>query len=52
MRDDSWRAGGGRDAYTKRPRTRLFEGDQDLDHVLEVQIVEHAALDLLLHRFR
>ena len=58
MRDDVWRARGGRDAYTKEPRTRILEDDQNVDHVLEVQKVEFAALDLLhtnhelLNRFR
>jgi len=42
MRDDVWRARGERDAYTEEPRARILEVEQNVDHVLEVQIVEHA----------
>jgi hypothetical protein len=59
MRDDVWRARGGRDAYTNSPRARILEAEQNVDHVLEVQIVEHAVFQAtqpvnreLLDRFR
>ena len=58
MRDDVWSQRGGRDAYTNKPRARIAEDEQNVDHVLEVQLLEHAALDLLstnhelLNRFR
>jgi len=42
MREDVWRERGGLDAYTQRPRVRIQEAEQNVDHVLEVQIVEHA----------
>jgi hypothetical protein len=47
MRDDIWLERGGRDAYTQKPRAFIREDEQNVDHVLEVQLVEHAALDLL-----
>ena len=42
MRDAVWRERDGIDAYTERPRKLLVEADQNVDHVLEVQLVEHA----------
>jgi hypothetical protein len=42
MREDVWRERGGLDVYTQRPRVRIQEAEQNVDHVLEVQIVEHA----------
>ena len=48
LRDNVWCERHGRDAYTKLERGRLAEADQNVDHVIEVQIVEHAALGSLL----
>jgi hypothetical protein len=47
QRDAVWRARDERDAYTHRSRAQIKEGEQNVDHVLEVQLLEHAALDLI-----
>ena len=46
-RDDVWCARGGKDAYTRSERSAIVESEQNVDHVLEVQLLEHAVFDIV-----
>ena len=44
LRDDVWSTRGNRDAYTGKARHVLASDVQNVDHVIEVQLMEHAAV--------
>ena len=46
--EEVWTARSGRDAYTRRDRSEVIVATPQVDHVLEVQLVEHA----LVHAMR
>lgn len=46
-REEVWRSRGGVDAYTGKKRRGLEDEIQNVDHVIEIQMVEHATFDTL-----
>jgi hypothetical protein len=46
-REEVWRSRGGVDAYTGKKRRGLEDENQNVDHVIEIQMVEHATFDTL-----